>query len=388
MIKLFGDKIIWWISILLCIASVLLVYSSGGASILITHITHLIMGVGLIFIFSRFNFRYFTNLSTILLISSILMLSFLIIFPEFDGNFISSLKGRWINFGIFTFQPSELAKYSLILFLCRNLFIHSELIYKFYYLLLYILLPTALTCFLIIPFNLSTVILILLIVIFLIFISGYPINLFFKFIVLPSFVLITIFFSILILPNNPISDKLPRLTTWKNRICSENFNYPPLSLVDCSSYDFEQVYNNNYQIDKALSAVNRGGYLGSGAGDSFYKKILPDSISDFIFAILLEEYGLFGGVSILLIYLLFYQRIIILSVKSNNDFSRLILLGLGTVILFQALLHMCVSVNLIPVTGQTLPLVSRGGSSIWVTSLAFGIILNISYQINNQTGLK
>ena len=128
--------------------------------------------------------------------------------------------------------------------------------------------------------------------------------------------------------------------------------------------------------------------MGSGAGDSFYKKILPDSISDFIFAILLEEYGLFGGVSILLIYLLFYQRIIILSVKSNNDFSRLILLGLGTVILFQALLHMCVSVNLIPVTGQTLPLVSRGGSSIWVTSLAFGIILNISYQINNQTGLK
>ena len=180
MIKLFGDKIIWWISILLCIASVLLVYSSGGASILITHITHLIMGVGLIFIFSRFNFRYFTNLSTILLISSILMLSFLIIFPEFDGNFISSIKGRWINFGIFTFQPSELAKYSLILFLCRNLFIHSDLIYKFYYLLLYILLPTALTCFLIIPFNLSTVILILLIVIFLIFISGYPINLFFK----------------------------------------------------------------------------------------------------------------------------------------------------------------------------------------------------------------
>ena len=139
MIKLFGDKIIWWISILLCIASVLLVYSSGGASILITHNTHLILGLGLIFIFSRFNFRYFTNLSTILLISSILMLSFLIIFPEFDGNFISSLKGRWINFGIFTFQPSELAKYSLILFLCRNLFIHSELIYKFVYHIAYFL---------------------------------------------------------------------------------------------------------------------------------------------------------------------------------------------------------------------------------------------------------
>ena len=111
---------------------------------------------------------------------------------------------------------------------------------------------------------------------------------------------------------------------------------------------------------------------------------MPDSKSDFIFAILIEEYGFLGGCIPLFLYLFFYQRILVLSVKAKDDFPRLLLLGLGTIIVFQALLHMAVSVNLIPVTGQTLPLISKGGSSVWVTSLAFGIILNISHQINNQ----
>ena len=123
-------------------------------------------------------------------------------------------------------------------------------------------------------------------------------------------------------------------------------------------------------------------------GDSFYKKILPDSISDFIYAILIEEYGFVGGVVVLLLYLIFYQRIMLLSTKSNDEFPRLLLLGLGTIVLFQALMHISVSVNLIPVTGQTLPLISKGGSSVWVTSLAFGIILNISHQIKNQDQLS
>ena len=115
---------------------------------------------------------------------------------------------------------------------------------------------------------------------------------------------------------------------------------------------------------------------------SYYKRILPDSKSDFIFAILIEEYGLIGGIIVIILYLIFYQRVLLLSVNSSEKFPRLLLLGLGTIIVLQALLHMSVSVNLIPVTGQTLPLISKGGSSLWVTSLAFGIVLNISYQIN------
>ena len=381
---LFGDKVIWWVSILLFIASILLVYSSGGGATLITHITHIIMGLGLIFIFSRFNYRYFTNLSTILVILSSLMLLFLIIAPSYNSNMVSTIKGRWIGFGMFSFQPSELAKYSLVLFLCRNLVVYRDLLNNFKHLFLYILLPTILICLLIVPFNLSTVILIYLIVVFLIFISGYPIFLFFKYVVMPSFIAGSLFFSILIIPSNSFLDNLPRLTTWKNRICVEEPSLPPLSWVDCSGYDPSKIYSNNYQIDKALGAINRGGLLGKGAGDSFYKKILPDSISDFIYAILIEEYGFVGGIILLLLYLIFYQRIMLLSVKSSDDFPRLLLLGLGTIVLFQALMHISVSVNLIPVTGQTLPLISKGGSSVWVTSLAFGIILNISHQIKNQ----
>ena len=312
------------------------------------------------------------------------MLLVLLIAPSYTGSIVSTIKGRWISFGMFSFQPSELAKYSLVLFLCRNLVVYKDLLKNFKHLFLYILLPTILICLLIVPFNLSTVILIYLIVVFLVFISGYPVFLFFQYIVIPSLIAGSLFFLLLVIPSNSVLDNLPRLTTWKNRICVEEPAFPPLSWVDCSAYDPSKIYSNNYQIDKALGAINRGGLLGKGAGDSFYKKILPDSISDFIYAILIEEYGFIGGTFILLLYLIFYQRIMLLSVKSIDEFPRLLLLGLGTIVLFQALMHMSVSVNLIPVTGQTLPLISKGGSSVWVTSLAFGIILNISHQIKNQ----
>ena len=384
MFKLFGDQIIWGISVLLFLISLLLVYSSGGPATLGSHISHLIMGLGLIFIFSRFNYKYFTNLSMILLFLSGFLLLFLIISPSHEGSVVSTLKGRWIRFGFFSFQPSELAKYSLVLFVSRNLSLYKDFLNSFNKLFLYIYLPSILISLLILPFNLSTVILIFFIIVFLIFISGYPLLLYLRYVLLPTLIIGVVFCTLLIIPANPILDQLPRLTTWKNRICSEEISMPPFSWVDCSAYDARNIYSNNYQISKALGAINRGGIIGKGAGNSYYKKLLPDSKSDFIFTILIEEYGVIGALVVMFIYLVFYQRILILGIKSKNHFPRLLLFGLGSVILFQALLHMSVSVNLIPVTGQTLPLISKGGSSVWVTSLAFGIILNISHQIQNQ----
>ncbi|MAZ55586.1 MAG: hypothetical protein CMP54_01100 [Flavobacteriales bacterium] len=383
MVRVFGDKIIWSVSILLFLISVLLVYSSGGYDSLATHITHLIMGLGLIFIFSRFNYKYFTNLSFILLIISVILLLWILINPSsYRGDI---LAGRWIKLGFISFQPSELAKYSLALFICRNLYIYRESLRSFKTFFLYIILPTLIISSLIIQSNLSTVILISGLVFFIVFISGYPLVLFFKHLVLPALIGLGLFFTILCLPPIHIIDKvLPRLTTWKNRICAKEIKKIPFTWIDDSQYDPSQRHNNNYQINNALAAIHSGGLLGKGAGKSYYKRLLPDSKSDFIFAILIEEYGLMGGVVVLCLYLLFYQRIIVLSIKSKDDFPRLLLLGLGSIIIFQALLHMGVSVNLIPVTGQTLPLISKGGSSVWVTSLAFGIILNISHQINNQ----
>ncbi|MBL32108.1 MAG: hypothetical protein CMP62_05245 [Flavobacteriales bacterium] len=385
MVKIFGDKIIWSVSILLFLISVLLVYSSGGYQSLPIHITHLFLGLGLIFIFSRFNYKYFTNLSFILVLVSSILLLWIIFNPSsYRGDL---LAGRWIKVGFLSFQPSELAKYSLVLFLCRNLVVYKESLMSFRLFFVYILLPTLIVSGLIIQSNLSTVLLIIIILFFIIFLSGYPIQLFFKHLLLPALIITSFFFSLLCLPPIDIIDQyLPRLTTWKNRIVAQDIDAVPFRWVDSSQYNAkENSFHNNYQINNALSAINSGGILGKGAGKSYYKRLLPDSKSDFIFAILIEEYGLIGGAGVLFLYLLFYQRIIVLSIKSRDDFPRLLLLGLGSVVVFQALLHMSVSVNLIPVTGQTLPLISKGGSSVWVTSLAFGIILNISHQINNQS---
>ena len=440
MFKVFGDKIIWWISILLFLTSVLLVYSSGGSESIATHIPHLMMGLGLIFIFSRFNYKYFTNLSTILLFFSGLLLLYLVMSSVLNPvNRGGILAARWIKLGFISFQPSELAKYSLILFLCRNLVLYKTSLGSFRSFFLYIILPSVIICLLIFPSNLSTVVLISCIILFLIFISGYSLALFFKYLIVPLLISLFLFSSLLCLPKIDVVEKvLPRLTTWKNRIINlsiskefivikkagengENisqlaleFNvsedkilswnyldssynlekdktifiitkpFNVLTWVHRKNYNPDDVGSNNYQIVSALSAIHRGGFIGKGAGDSYYKKLLPEAKSDFIFAILLEEYGLLGGIVVLIFYLVFYQRILILSIKSKDEFSSLLLLGLGTTIVLQALLHMSVSVNLIPVTGQTLPLVSKGGSSVWVTSLAFGIILNISHQINNQ----
>ena len=170
MIKVFGDQIIWGISILLFITSILLVYSSAGYLSLTNHITHLIMGFGLIYILSRFNYKYFTNLSTILLILSILMLLWVAIAPaSYRGDVFA---GRWIKLGFFSFQPSELAKYSLILFVCRNLFVYKNILNSFKNFSLYITLPMIVVCGLIIQSNLSTVLLIVGILFFIVFISS------------------------------------------------------------------------------------------------------------------------------------------------------------------------------------------------------------------------
>ena len=284
MVKVFGDKIIWSVSILLFLVSILLVYSSGGSASLSTHVTHLIMGLGLIFIFSRFNYKYFTNLSFILLIISILLLLWLLLNPSsYRGDI---LAGRWIKLGLISFQPSELAKYSLVLYMCRNLYVHKESLLSFSSFFLYIILPVSIISLLIIQSNLSTVILILGLVFFIVFISGYPILLFFKHLLLPSLVVLGLFFTILCLPPVQIIDKLlPRLTTWKNRICAKEIKKIPFTWIDDSQYDPGQNHNNNYQINNALAAIHSGGLFGKGAGKSYYKRLLPDSKSDFIFAI-------------------------------------------------------------------------------------------------------
>ena len=155
-----------------------------------------------------------------------------------------------------------------------------------------------------------------------------------------------------------------RVDTWSNRI--ENFVNPSLD------------NDSNYQINRAKAAIASGSIFGVGAGKSSMKYILPQSTSDFIFSIITEEYGLIVAIIILLLYIILLFRIVIISYKSNNIFGQLLSLAVGLPIVFQALINMGVAVHLFPVTGQPLPLISTGGTSIWITFFAFGILLSIS----------
>ena len=164
--------------------------------------------------------------------------------------------------------------------------------------------------------------------------------------------------------NKVIHDLFPnRVDTWTSRI--ESF------LGDGNSKE-------DYQIEKAKIAIASGYINGLGPGKSIQKNFLPQSSSDFIFAIIIEEYGLFGGLLLLFLYLLLLFRIVIVSQKADTIFGKLLTVGVGLPIIFQALVNMGVAVELFPVTGQTLPLISSGGTSIWVTCLAIGIILSVS----------
>ena len=225
--------------------------------------------------------------------------------------------------------------------------------------------PTLLILLLILPANFSTTAIIFCMVILLCFVGGYPIKhllgIIFSGILVLSIFILTIKAYPGIFPN--------RVDTWKSRI--ENFIN-------------KENTSENYQIEKAKIAIATGGVRGLGPGKSVQKNFLPQSSSDFIFAIIVEEYGLIGGLSLLLAYALFLLRVIIISNKADSVFGSLLVIGLGIPIVFQALINIGVSVELFPITGQPLPLISSGGTSIWMTCIAIGIIQSVKNGSNQK----
>jgi len=219
--------------------------------------------------------------------------------------------------------------------------------------------PVFIVLILILPANFSTTAMIFAMVMMLTFIGGYPIR-YLAVIIGTGILALTMF----ILVAKAFPDAMPnRVDTWISRI--DNFSNGGDS-------------DSDYQIEKAKIAIASGGLGGVGPGKSVQKNFLPQSSSDFIFAIIIEEYGLIGGVFLLVLYSWLLFRIVIVSQKSDTVFGKLLVLGVGLPIVFQALINMAVAVELFPVTGQTLPLVSSGGTSIWMTCLAIGIVLSVS----------
>ena len=364
-----GDRLIWAIAALLAIFSFLPVYSaasnlayvgeSGNTfSYFLKHLMHLFLGFTIMFGVHKIPYRYFRGLS-IVLIPVVLVL---LVITMLQGTTIEGANAsRWIQIPIvnMSFQTSTFAFVVLMVFVARYMskIKDKEITFKESILPLWI--PVFLVLVLILPANFSTAAIMFLMVVMLVFLGGYPIK-YLAVIIGTGIIALTLF----VLIAKAFPDAMPnRIDTWMSRI--ESFT---------SDGDTEA----DYQIEKAKIAIASGGIQGVGPGKSIQKNFLPQSSSDFIYAIIVEEYGLLGGFTLMIFYLWLLFRIVIVSQKSDTIFGKLLVLGVGLPIVFQALINMAVAVELFPVTGQTLPLISSGGTSIWMTCLALGIILSVS----------
>jgi cell division protein FtsW len=364
-----GDKLIWAIITLLAIFSFLPVYSASSNlaytsavgstfSFFLKHFMHLFLGFAIMYGVHKIPYRYFKGLSIVMIpvVIGLLILTLL------QGKTIDGANAsRWIQIPVvgMSFQTSTLAAVVLLVYVARYLSKISDQAITFKQSILPLWLPVFIVLALILPANFSTTAIIFSMVLILTFIGGYPMKY-----LLGILGVAIVAFSMFILTAKAFPTLMPnRVDTWVNRI--QNFSNSEPSEAD-------------YQIEKAKIAIATGGIQGVGPGKSVQKNFLPQSSSDFIFAIIVEEYGLLGGVFLLIMYSWLLFRIVIVSQKADTVFGKLLVLGVGLPIIFQALVNMAVAVELFPVTGQTLPLISSGGTSIWMTCLALGIILSVS----------
>jgi cell division protein FtsW len=363
-----GDKTIWAIVAILAIFSFMPVYSAStnlvyvvgsGSTIgyLVKHMVLLIMGFAIIYGVHKIPYRYFSG-------GSVLMLPIvfvLLIFTLAQGTVIGGANAsRWIRipFVGIGFQTSTLAGLVLMVYVARYLAKNKGKEINFKESLLQLWLPVAAILLLILPANFSTTAIIFTMILMIVFIGGYPL----KYIasILGIGILALSFF---VLITKAFPDAMPnRVQTWQSRI--ENFS--------------QTEGKEAYQVEKAKIAIATGGVVGVGPGKSIQKNFLPQSSSDFIYAIIVEEYGLVGAILIVFIYFLLLFRIFVVIRKTSTIFGTLLVLGVGCPIIFQATINMAVATNLFPVTGQTLPLISSGGTSIWMTCFALGMILSVS----------
>ena len=371
-----GDKTLWAVLILLAGFSFLPVYSaasnlahisaSGNTfNFLFKHFIHLSLGFTFMYFMQKIPYHYFRGISILMIPVVIVLLLYTLFQPTISDSLTNT--NRWIKipFVGFTFQPSTLAGVILMIYVSRYLAKIKDIEIRFSKTILPLWIPTLLILLLILPANFSTTAIIFCMVVLLCFVGGYPIKhllgIFFSGILVLSIFILTIKAYPGIFPN--------RVDTWKSRI--ENF-------VN------KENTTENYQIEKAKIAIATGGVRGLGPGKSVQKNFLPQSSSDFIFAIIVEEYGLIGGLSLLLAYALLLLRVIIISNKADSVFGSLLVIGLGIPIVFQALINIGVSVELFPITGQPLPLISSGGTSIWMTCIAIGIIQSVKNGSNQK----
>lgn len=365
-----GDKVIWAFVALLALFSFMPVFSASSNlaymrhgtgntfTYLLKHGIQIFVGFYIIYKVHKVPYHYFRAISKI----ALPIVWVLLVYTLLKGTVIDGANAsRWIQIpyiGI-TFQTSTLAAIVLYVYVAHYLSKKRDTPINFKNSFVELWLPVFVTIMLILPANFSTAALIFSMVVMLAFVGKYPL----KYIgVIVGAGIISLMFFILVAKAFP--NAFPnRVDTWMKRI---------------DNFASDKPDEDEYQIEKAKIAIASGGVYGLGPGKSIQKNFLPQSSSDFIYAIIVEEYGLFGALVVMGLYLLLLFRFVVAAHKSNSVFGKLVVVGLGFPIIFQAMTNMAVAVELFPVTGQTLPLISSGGSSIWMTCIAIGIILSVT----------
>lgn len=361
-----GDRVIWMVVVILLVLSLLSVYSTTGNlayqyrsgntfSYLFEQIAYILVGLLFVFLFQLVHYRWFIKFSTVgLYVAIVLLLLTFIIGKNYNE------AARWLPLPGTgkTFMPSDVAKIALVMYLSRVLALNQDNKKDYMNAFRNMALAIAGVCVLILPANFSTAALVFLTAFALLFVGKVP----FKYMALLVFA--GVFAFSLYIGISSLMDRNTRIDTWKHRI---------------ETY-MEGGESDNYQADQAKVAIVQGGLFGKGPGKSTQRNLLPHPYSDFIYAIIIEEYGsLVGGVLVVFLYLWLFFRAGLIIRKSKSTYGAFLAFGLSMGLILQAFVNMAVAVGLIPVTGQTLPLVSKGGSSIVFTSIAVGMLLSLSW---------
>lgn len=371
-----GDRVIWAVVIVLSFISLLAVYSSTGTLAyrmdknstyyLVKQVMVLGLGLLIIYLIHQINYKRFARIAVLMYLISLPLL----LYTLFFGATLNE-GSRWIKVPVLglTFQTSAFAKLALFMFLARVLSIKQGVIKDFKKGFMPVLAPVMITCALIAPANLSTALMLGMTCSILFFIGRIQVK---HILLLAGAGLI----GVVLLFGVSKMTGWGRASTWEQRI------HDFVGTGDENGGKKEDVY----QVKQAKIAIANGGLLGEGPGNSKQRNFLPHPYSDFIYAIIIEEYGLVGGMVVVLLYLLFLWRSILIFRRCPYAFGAFLAVGLSMTLVFQAMLNMAVNVHLVPVTGLTLPLISMGGSSIWFTSIAIGVILSVSRYVDENEG--
>ena len=393
-----GDKVIWIVALLLGIVSLIVVYSASSAlavnnyggntgRVLLKHGTTLLIGFVMIFVFYLIDYKHYAKAAWLLLIPCLALLAYTLLF----GRNINSAS-RSIGIGFFSFQPSEVAKIILITYLARQLVMMGDNLHNFKDVILWLGLPIFATVGLIFPENLSTAAILLMVCMVMLFVGRV------KFLHIMAIVGIGVVglglyiaFDALrtgvgnrraekalaenVANAEPFVPKKTRIATWINRI---------EAMGASKDEDYDPFDDHHYQQTYAKIAVATSSVFGKGPGKSEQRNFLPHPYSDFIYAIIVEEYGIFGALAVMMLYVILFTRVLRIMLKRPLTFGAYMAFGLGFLVIVQAMINMGVSVGLLPVTGQPLPFVSMGGTSMLATGIILGMILSVTRNMEEE----